>query len=57
MEEHIGCKFGGQSTTGKTFVHVMFHFGKSQDILVQFPCYALEHSLDTVNKGALNLRR
>lgn len=57
MEEHIGCKFGGQSTTGKTFVHVMFHFGKSQDILVQFPCYALEHSLDTVDKGALNLRR
>lgn len=57
MEEHIGCEFGDQSTTGTTFVHSMHHFGKTQNIVVQFPCYALEHSLDTVDKGGLNLRR
>lgn len=57
MEQHIGCKFGGQSTTGKTLVHVMHHLEKTQDILVRFPCYALENSVDTVDKGGLNLRR
>lgn len=30
----------------------MHSFGKSQDILVQFPWYALEHSLDVVDRTA-----
>lgn len=56
MEEYIGCKFGHQWTTGKTFVHAIHHCGKTQDTLLQFPCYALEHSLDTVDKRGLNVR-
>lgn len=51
MEEYIGCKFGHQWTSVKTFVHAFHHCGKTRDTGVQFPCYALEHSLDTLDKG------
>lgn len=50
MKEHIGNLEASQLLEWRTFVHFMRGFGKPQDSPVRFPWYALEHSLDVVDK-------